>query len=222
MNSIHDLGGMHGMGPIAIDKDEPIFAGEWERLTFGTHILTLMTGLYTADETRHSMERLPPVHWLASSYYEHWLDGTEMLLLEKGIATKQELATGKATEPLPEWVAKLDAIPVEAIEEIVTTNHPVMGEPEGDPKYSAGDKIKARNINPRTHTRLPRYVRGKVGTIIAYRGPCFFADARTVENPDVTSHTYTVRFEGDALWGPDAGVKDAVYIDLYEAYLEDL
>ncbi len=222
MNSIHDLGGMMGMGPLPFEEDEPNFHEEWEARTCGTHLVTLMTGLAVADEARHSMERIEALHWLASPYYEHWLDGTETYLQEKGIATAEELATGKATEPLPEWARELTALEPEAVGKMFTTNHPVTGEAKSAPKYAAGDRVKSININPRTHTRLPRYTRGKPCTIVAYRGACLYADARSKGAYDAVDHTYTVRFEGADLWGPDAGPKDAVYIDLYESYLEDL
>ena len=222
MNSIHDLGGMHGMGPLPFEENEPLWHGDWEPRTFGVHILTLMTGFYTADETRHSMERIPALHWLASPYYEHWLDGTETLLIEKGLATAEELATAHATEELPDWAKALTAIPAEQVKPIATTNHPVTGEAKTAPKYKVGDTIRTVNINPKTHTRLPRYTRGKVGTIMAYHGACLYADGRAQGDLSALDHTYAVRFEGKDLWGPDAGPKDAVYIDLYEAYLEDM
>ncbi|MER5171127.1 nitrile hydratase subunit beta [Thioclava sp. GXIMD2076] len=220
MNSIHDLGGMHGMGPIVLDVNEPKFAEDWEARTCGFHLLTLMTGIAVADEARHSMERIPALHWLASPYYEHWLDGTATYFLEKGIATSEELATGKAQAPLPEWAAKLKALTPEETAKMFTTNHPVTGEAETEPKFAVGDKAMTLNINPKTHTRLPRYTRGKPCTIVAYRGACFYADARSVGDYGAVDHTYTVRFEGADLWGRDAGAKDAVYIDLYEQYLE--
>ncbi|ANT62265.1 hypothetical protein AYJ57_17740 [Salipiger sp. CCB-MM3] len=222
MNSIHDLGGMHGMGPLPFDENEPMFHEDWERRICGAHLLTLMTGLAVADEARHSMERIEALHWLASPYYEHWLDGTETYLQEKGIATAEELASGKASAPLPEWAARLEALEPEAVTKMFTTNHPVTGESKTPPRYKEGDRVRSLNINPKTHTRLPRYTRGKPCTIIAYRGACLYADARSQGDYEALDHTYTVRFEAADLWGPDAGGKDAVYIDLYETYLEDL
>jgi nitrile hydratase subunit beta len=220
MNSIHDLGGMHGMGPLPFEQNEPVFHEDWERGAFGVNILLLITGLYTADESRHAMERIPALRWLGSSYYAHWIDGVRIMMLEKGIITEEELQTGKASEGLPEWVANLKPVEVEEIAQLALTNFPVTGDDGMNPAFREGDLVRARNINPRTHTRLPRYIRGHVGRVERYAGPLLYADDRAHGKPESARHTYTVRFEGAELWGPDAGPKDALYIDLYETYLE--
>lgn len=220
MNSIHDLGGMHGMGPLPFEENEPVFHEDWERTAFGVNILLLITGLYTADESRHAMEKIPALHWLASPYYLHWLDGVEMMLKEKGIASDQELRNGKAAVQLPAAFADLEAIAVDQIAAICGTNHPVTGSVDDVPCFAVGDRVRAVNINPRTHTRLPRYIRGHIGVIDSYGGPLLYADDRAHGTIDSARHSYSVRFEGRELWGPDAGPKDAVYIDLYEPYLE--
>jgi nitrile hydratase len=92
MNGIHDLGGMHGFGPIAPEKDEPVFHAEWERRVFALLPTTLALGCYNIDEFRHAIERMPPVSYLESSYYEHWLHALETLLIEKGVITEKELS----------------------------------------------------------------------------------------------------------------------------------
>lgn len=220
MNSIHDLGGMHGMGPLPFEENEPVWHAEWEKGAFGINILLLMTGLYNADESRHAMEKIPALHWLAAPYYLHWVDGMDRMLVEKQIATEEELKTGKSTTELPLWAKELKAIEVDEIEPIVMTNHPVTGDPGAGPKFKVGDRVRAININPRTHTRLPRYIRGHIGTIASHPDAFVYADDRAHGKGDNPKHTYSVRFEGAELWGPDAGPKDAVYIDLYETYLE--
>lgn len=221
MNSIHDLGGMHGMGPLPLEENEPIWHADWERGAFGVNILLLMAGVYNADESRHAMEKIPALHWLASPYYEHWVDGVARILTEKGIATAEELRSGQSAAPLPDSLRDLASVPVDEIEKACTTNHPVTGPVATEPAFKQGDKVRAVNINPRTHTRLPRYIRGHVGTVVRYAGPLLYADARAHgSSPDTAKHSYCVRFEGHALWGPDAGPKDAVYIDLYETYIE--
>ncbi len=92
MNGIHDLGGMHGFGPIAREKDEPVFHAEWERRAFALLPATLSLGCYNIDEFRHAIERMTPVSYLESSYYEHWLHALETLLVEKGVITEKELS----------------------------------------------------------------------------------------------------------------------------------
>ncbi len=50
---------------------------------------------------------------------------------------------------------------------------------QGKPaSYKVGDLARARNIHPESHTRLPRYARGKQGEVIADYGMQVFADAQ--------------------------------------------
>ena len=88
------------------------------------------------------------------------------------------------------------------------------------PRFKAGDKVVARNINPPTHTRLPRYIRGKRGVVQHNHGGFAFADTRAHGLGDQPHHVYSVRFEARELWGDDAEPRDAVYIDLWEPYIE--
>lgn len=92
MNGIHDLGGMHGFGPVNREHDEPVFHEDWERHAFAVLILTMAGGQYTVDELRHSIERMDPVKYLSTPYYEHWLHSAEDLLEQKGVVTREELA----------------------------------------------------------------------------------------------------------------------------------
>lgn len=96
MNGVHDLGGMDGMGPIRPDPDEPVFAEEWERRMFALMIACFAGGSFALDEFRHAIERMDPAHYLESSYYEHWLEAVETLLLEKGTIRREELEARKA------------------------------------------------------------------------------------------------------------------------------
>jgi nitrile hydratase beta subunit len=96
MNGIHDLGGMHGLGPIRPDPDDPVFHEDWERRVFGLMIATFAGGNFNVDEFRHAIERMDPAHYLESSYYEHWLASIETLLVERGVLTREELDARKA------------------------------------------------------------------------------------------------------------------------------
>jgi len=96
MNGIHDLGGMHGFGPVVREKNEPVFHADWERRVFGLLTATLALQRWNIDEFRHAIERMEPAHYLESSYYEHWLHAIETLLVEKGVITEQELAARRA------------------------------------------------------------------------------------------------------------------------------
>ncbi|MGH7003454.1 MAG: hypothetical protein ACREIP_05855 [Alphaproteobacteria bacterium] len=91
MNGIHDLGGMHGLGPVVREENEPVFHSEWERRTFSVINLVMGAAQIHVDEIRHAIEKMPPAEYLTSSYYEHWIHGMEALLQEKGLVTRAEL-----------------------------------------------------------------------------------------------------------------------------------
>lgn len=91
MNGIHDLGGMHGLGPINPEADEPVFHEPWEGRAFALFAGTLVFAGYTVDEFRHAIEKMPPAHYLESSYYEHWMVAFEEALIKRGFITQAEL-----------------------------------------------------------------------------------------------------------------------------------
>ena len=85
MSRIHDVGGMHGFGPLAIEADEPPFHHEWEARVFAINAFLLRSRRYTLDEFRAAIERMPPADYLAASYYERWLYAIETLISEKDV-----------------------------------------------------------------------------------------------------------------------------------------
>jgi nitrile hydratase len=92
MNGMHDLGGMHGMGPINPEPGEPVFHEDWERRVFGLFVTTFAGGHFNVDEFRYGIERMAPAQYLESTYYEHWLHAMETLLVEKGALSREEIA----------------------------------------------------------------------------------------------------------------------------------
>jgi nitrile hydratase beta subunit len=97
MNGVHDLGGMHGLGPIAPEANEPVFHEDWERRMFALFVASFAGGHYNVDEFRHAIEKMAPAEYLKSSYYEHWLHAVENLLVERGVLTEDEI-TARMTE----------------------------------------------------------------------------------------------------------------------------
>ncbi len=91
MNGIHDLGGMHGFGPIDPEPNEPVFHADWEKRVFGLFATTAAFAGFSVDEFRHAIERLPPAAYLDTSYYEHWMHAFEDILATRGIVTTAEL-----------------------------------------------------------------------------------------------------------------------------------
>ncbi|HJY81317.1 MAG TPA: nitrile hydratase subunit beta, partial [Candidatus Binatia bacterium] len=204
-------------GPIVREENEPVFHAHWEKrvlaLLFAARIAD------TIDESRHAKERLNPVVYLASSYYEGWLAALENLALEKGVLTKEELATGIAASTSGGTKTPL---PPEAVSAIIQHGAPANRQTGRlTPRFKAGDRVIARNLNPSGHTRLPRYVRGKQGVINRVHGTFVYPDTNAHGGGEQPQPVYSVRFAARELWGPTASARDSLYIDLWEDYLEN-
>ncbi|HEV8586586.1 MAG TPA: nitrile hydratase subunit beta [Methylomirabilota bacterium] len=216
MNGMHDLGGMHGFGPVNPERDEPVFHHEWERRAFAINLAAGFLGRWNIDMSRFAREHMPPGEYLTTTYYEHWLYGLERLLVQRGLVSARELQTLRAQGPGP-----LKALGPEDLPKALRNRRAARMEDHlATPRFKAGDRVRTKNLNPTTHTRLPRYARDKVGVIDRDHGVFIFADEHAVSGQKVPQHCYAVRFEGRELWGPDAGPRDAVYVDLFEPYLE--
>ncbi len=220
MNGGHDLGGMHGLGPIDAEPEtaEPVFHAQWERRVFALVRATSVLGRWTGDMSRHARERQHPANYLRNSYYENWLAGLRKLLVEKGLLTPEELATGKAAGPADDELRCRVLKPVD-VPSIVTTGAPATMPADAAPRFGAGARVRAVNRHPSGHTREPRYVRGRAGVIHAHHGAHVLPDL-SAEGVRVGRHLYTVRFEATELWGDSAESRSAVYVDLWEDYLE--
>lgn len=222
MNGPHDMGGMHGFGPIVREENEPIFHEEWERTVFAMLRVIRTRGLINIDESRHGIERMPPAEYLAASYYERWLASLERNLVEKGLISQQELDERVALlrehpeTPRPE---REDPELVALMNEPVSQQELYQRQGVGA-RFGVGHRVVTRNIHPTGHTRLPRYSRGKRGTIHAFRGYFVFPDTHAHGKGEFPQPMYTVAFEGEELWGPSSEPRERVYIDLWESYLE--
>jgi nitrile hydratase len=220
MNGAHDLGGMHGLGSIKPEPEgqEPVFHAAWEQRVFGLTLAVGALGRWTIDMSRHARERQHPIEYLRQSYYENWLAGLEKLLVETGLVTAEELASGTAIGPADD-ATRQRVLQAEHVPTILAKGAPVTMAIDTAPRFQRGDQVRAINRHPLGHTREPRYVRGQIGVIHAYHGAHVFPD-RSAEGSKEGQHLYSVRFEASALWGEHANTGSAVYVDLWEAYLE--
>ena len=216
MNGIHDLGGMHGFGPVDRDPDEPPFHGRWEAAVVAIMRATRGARVYNIDEFRHAIERMPAARYLASTYFERWLDGILRILDEKGVVTAAEMDARTGALEAPRAPVARPAVDHTAMQHsdspFRTTTAPS--------RFAPGDAVVGRNVHPTGHTRLPRYARGKRGVIAAVRGYHVFPDTHAHGLGEQPQHVYAVRFDARELWGEAAEPRQFVYLDLWESYLE--
>jgi nitrile hydratase len=207
MDGVHDLGGLQGFGPVEIELDEPAFHEAWERRAFRANLATLIALRPSGGAWRHGIERMDPVHYLSSSYYEHWLTSASTLAVEAGLVSQAELdrrAGGHFPLSRPDRGAP-----------------PESPEPDRTaPRFGAGDGVRVREWHPLGHTRAPRYVQGKHGVIVRFDGASNFPDFEAHGGGQVLDPTYCVRFTARELWGQGGHHGDVVHVDLWERYLE--
>jgi nitrile hydratase subunit beta len=216
MNGVHDMGGMDGFGPVVPEQNEPVFHADWERRAYALVGFARRAAQFNGDEFRHAIERIPPARYLASSYYERWLAAVETLLVERGVVTRADLLAKESPSVDPAVIANAVAARGPA---------PVKEKPGSKPpraRYAKGDRVRARNLNPAGHTRLPRYVRGKAGVIARDWGVFVFPDTNAHHAGTKRQHCYSVSFDARELWGKPAGSRERLYIDLWEDYLEPI
>jgi len=216
VDGIHDMGGMHGMGPVEPEENEPVFHADWEKRMFAMNNAITAVGVRNLDESRHARERMDPATYLGSSYYEIWLDGLIRILTEKGLISEEELAG--AQEPRPVTTPK-PALKAEDVDPVMDKGGNFIAEDGKPARFKVGDKVRAKNIHPVGHTRLPRYARGHIGEIVANYGPHVFPDASAHGGSD-PQPLYSVKFASTELWGPDGTEGDYIFIDLWDDYLE--
>jgi nitrile hydratase beta subunit len=216
MDAVHDMGGMDGFGKVVPEPNEPVFHEEWEGRVMAMNRALGAAGAWTIDMARSAREALPPDVYLSSSYYERWQLALETMLAERGLVDPDELAAGRSLYParlLPR--GRFTTADVAR----VTTRGSFDRPATAPARFAPGDAVRARNVQPRTHTRLPRYVRGHLGTVERVQGCHAFPDARALGR-DEPAWLYTVCFEGPELWGDDADPRSRISVEAFEPYLD--
>lgn len=219
MNGIHDMGGMQGMGPVRAEMNEPVFHSAWEGRVYA---LTRAIGAWrkwNIDRGRWFIEQIPAADYLRMSYYEIWFTRLSTLLVATGTVSRREIETGRPDSGSPKLSPALlaDRVPAVAFNRNIPSSH----EPSIRPRFKPGQRVRARNLNPIGHTRLPRYVRGKAGKIDRDHGVYDFPDTNAEGTGAKRQHVYSVKFSARELWGEQALRQDFVYLDLWDDYLED-
>jgi nitrile hydratase beta subunit len=213
-NSLHDMGGMHGFGPVVPEPYEPGFHADWEGRVRAMQRAMGAAGLWTLDGFRSSLENLPPIAYLGASYYKRWFLGLERLVVAHGLVGEDEVAAGRALRPGIGLNRKM------TLDDAKAMGRGNFERPAPNPAlFKAGDPVRPRNINPTTHTRLPRYARGKLGTVEAVRGCHVFPDSAAVGGGENPQWLYAVVFTARELWGEEADLSIKVSIEAFEPYL---
>ena len=219
MDTIADMGGMQGMGPVELTPpDDPPFHEEWERRAFAMALLAMRTSGTNLDTFRYALECQHPLDYLLDGYYGRWLKCAENLLEGSAIiapgaveARARKLAGEADVEepPAPE-PNKPDYKPTAAgsIRQIDTP-----------PKFAEGDRVRAKLMHPPGHTRLARYVRGRRGVVTMIQPAQVLPDTNAHFIAENAQHVYNVSFDSHELWGPDAESFELRF-DMYEDYLE--
>ena len=221
MDGIHDMGGMHGFGPVVRDENEPLFHHEWERRVLG---IAVAAPVPVPGGSRNNIENMDPAHYLSSTYYEKWLHSRVRGLIDAGALTADELETRMALfRNRPDAETPVHPDP-DCVRASLAGRIPAPSTPsqaEVRPKFQAGDRVRALNIHPEGHTRLPRYVRGKTGTVARFYGIHDLQDAELPGGCVLREQPlYAVGFASRELWGESAEACNTVYLDMWEGYME--
>lgn len=213
MDTLHDLGGREGFGPLPLDGQDQPFHHDWEGRMWGI-ARTCRVRSITIDWFRHGLERMVPADYLTQSYFEKWCATYFALLIDAGVFTEADVAAGTlATPGTP--AAPMDLAEVLAINRASHASFAV--EPTAPPRFALGDRVKTRRHIAAAHTRLPAYARDRVGEVIAHHGAHVFPD-EGAHGRRVADHLYTIAFAATELWGETANPKDSVTLDLWERY----
>jgi nitrile hydratase len=218
MDTVHDIGGRQGFGPVRWQKDhdEKPFHEEWQARTWAM-CMYMFAGwrgnpeAWTLDWFRHVRERIEPINYLTRNYFDQWVQSLAATLIDNGTIRLEEFLPGSA------------AIVDESTRKSGSTTEKSLADGNelaaSEPAFSVGQKVRTKMSIAAFHTRLPAYVRGRVGVIESYHGPQPLADAsaRGVIKPE---SLYTIAFAATDLW-PEAQVgRERVFVDAWESYLE--
>jgi nitrile hydratase subunit beta len=216
MNGVHDMGGMQDMGKVPYEKNEPVFHHPWEGRVYALNRAAAAGRKWNLDASRFEIELIPPADYLRMSYYERWYARLVGLLVKRGMVTRAEIESGQADQAAPKTTPIMKPENVS----VMAPANPERPKANVAERFAVGQQVRARNIHPAHHTRLPRYVRGKQGIIVRHHGIFVFPDTNAHFQGENPQHVYSVRFAATELWGTGASPRDSVYLDLWDDYLE--
>lgn len=216
MDGAQDMGGVEGFGPVRPEIDEPVFHAAWERRAFAVTLAMVRPGGWTIDTARFARENRPPADYLSKSYYEIWLAGLEQLMAERSLLTAEEIAAGRPLLPRRD----VPTLPAEGVADMLRRGGPSQRAENAPALFAIGDRVRAKDIHPPGHTRLPRYVRGHTGIVTLIHGCHVFPDTNAHGLGELPQWLYTVAFDGRELWGAESSAGVTISVDAWQPYLE--
>lgn len=217
MRGGQDLGGVHVLGSIDREADEPPFHDEWERRCFALTLAMGASGAWNLDKSRHARENRNPAAYMQMSYYEIWLAGLEELLDGAGFVEKGELEGHPRARPVP---APSRVLKSDQVTAALARGGPCDRAVDTAPAFARGDRVRVRVMAAAGHTRAPTYTHGHVGTVEIVHGGYVFPDANARGDGEQPGILYSVRLAARDLFGDSADQANCVFVDLWEAYLE--
>jgi nitrile hydratase len=214
-DGIHDMGGMHGLGELGYEREEPVFHAPWEGRVHA--LVTALTRHGRWRSLRPEIELIPAKQYLAMSYYERWLAALTALIVKSGLATEQEIERGKPQAGSERFVPAITAATARATL-LLTPRTELAAHVE--PRYVVGQRVRGANLHTAAHTRMPRYTRGRIGVVERDRGVFPLPEREVYFLDPKPQHVYLVRFTARELWGETASARDSSYIDMWEDHLE--
>ncbi|MDB5503402.1 MAG: Nitrile hydratase subunit beta [Tardiphaga sp.] len=216
MDGAQDMGGVAGFGPVQPEPNEPVFHAEWERRVFALTMAMSRPGQWNIDMSRFARENRPKPDYLSKSYFQIWLAGIEKLMAERGLVAPEEIEAGKALLPRRD----VPVLKADEVAAVLRRGGPSVRETTQPARFAVGDRVRMKTIDPPTHTRLPRYVRGHLGVIELLHGTHVFPDSNAMGKGEDPQWLYTVGFDGRELWGEDGDPALTVSVDAWDSYLE--
>lgn len=210
------MGGMAGLGRLEPDSESAPFKAAWEARVFA--MVMAFSPSRNIDANRHARECIPGESYLQMSYFERWFQAFCDGLIAKGLVSPNELTTGRAEHgPVGDPALKPGRVGPAFMRQASYERR--LDRP---PQLAVGQSVRTRNLHPHGHTRLPRYVRGRVGFVERWHGAHVFPDAHAHGQGEDPQHLYTIRFSGSELWGESCDPNLSLRLDLWEPYLEQI
>ena len=218
MDTVHDIGGRQGFGPVRWqhDHDEKAFHEEWQARAWAMCMCMFAAWrgnpeVWTLDWFRHVRERIDPIDYLTRNYYDQWVQTLAATLIDNGTIRLEELLAGsrpRETSAIAEESTKSGG-----------TAEKSLTDRNDEPAFSVGQRVRTKTSITAFHTRLPAYVRGRVGVIEDCHGSQPLADA-SARGVIKLEPLYTIAFEAASLWPEAQARRERVFVDAWESYLE--